>query len=262
MHRFDLPPGKRLYFASDLHLGAPNSQASRERERAFCAWLDAIAPSAEAVYIVGDLFDFWFEYRHAVPKGFVRTLGKLAGLHDQGVKLYFFTGNHDLWAKDYLTEEIGFEVFTKPIRHVWGGKSLVIGHGDGLGPGDTGYKVLKRIFTFKPFQWAFGWIHPDLGIGLASWLSRGSRARTGQADYGMKTLKEEALFQFAQAEHLMNPADYWIFGHRHFPAIGPLESSDGQQGTYLNLGDWIKWQSWAEFDGTHLHLRIPPQSKN
>jgi UDP-2,3-diacylglucosamine hydrolase len=250
---FELLSSKRIYFASDLHLGAPNTESSVEREKRFVSWLDSIAKDAQALYLVGDLFDFWFEYRHAVPKGFVRTLGKLAELHDQGVKLYFLTGNHDLWARDYLSKEVGFEVFTKPITHVWNNQRFYIGHGDGLGPGDQGYKLLKRVFTFKPFQWAFRWLHPDIGIGLASWLSRGSRARTGQADYAMKNVQDEALYQYAQVQHAIHPADYWIFGHRHYPALEDL-SGGPSAAKFCNLGDWIQWNSWAVFDGEHLEL--------
>jgi UDP-2,3-diacylglucosamine hydrolase len=128
---------------------------------------------------------------------------------------------------------------------------LVIGHGDGLGPGDTGYKFLKRVFTFKPFQTLFRWVHPDLGIGLASWLSRGSRARTGHEDYAMTDVTREAIYVWALDAHRVHPADYWIFGHRHYPVVA--EFADGR-GTYVNLGDWIKWRSWGEFSLEGFHL--------
>ncbi len=172
---FELPEGKSVFFASDLHLGAPDAGASAERERAFVAWMDSIKPRAAALYLVGDVFDFWFEYRHAIPKGFARIQGRLADWSDSGIPVFLFTGNHDLWMRDYFTQEFGIQVFHEPIRHVWGNKHFVVGHGDGLGPGDTGYKLLKRVFTFPPFKTLFRWVHPDLGIALASWLSRGSR---------------------------------------------------------------------------------------
>lgn len=252
--KYQLPSGKRIYFASDLHLGAPTASKSAEREKRFCTWLQTIRKDAEAVYLVGDLFDFWFEYKRAVPKGFVRVLGKLAELHDQGISLHFFTGNHDLWMRDYLSQEIGFQIHTKPMVHVWGDKTFYIGHGDGIGPGDTGYKIIKRVFTFKPFQWAYRWVHPDVGIALASWLSKGSRARTGHEDYAMKDVREEALYRYALEMGKTLKADYWIFGHRHFPVLTDLETTGSK---FCNLGDWIQWNSWADFDGKTLTLHLP-----
>ena len=242
---FVLPEGKSVFFASDLHLGAPNGQASAERERAFVTWIDSIKPRSAALYLVGDVFDFWFEYRHAIPKGFARLQGRLADWSDSGIPIFMFTGNHDLWMRDYFVQEFGIQVFHEPIRHVWSGTHLVIGHGDGLGPGDTGYKLLKRAFTFKPFQTLFRWLHPDLGIGLASWLSRGSRARTGQEDYAMTDVTREAIYLWALDQHTKTPADYWIFGHRHFPVEATFPD---RRGTYINLGDWIKWRSWGELN--------------
>ena len=244
---FDLPEGKSVFFASDLHLGAPNAVASAERERAFVAWMDSVKPRAAALYLVGDVFDFWFEYQHAIPKGFARLQGRLAQWSDEGIPIYLFTGNHDLWMRDYFTKEFGIQVFHEPVRHVWGGRHLVIGHGDGLGPGDNGYKLLKRVFRFQPFQTLFRWLHPDLGIGLASWLSRGSRARTGQEDYAMSDVRKEAIYLWAEQAHAACPADYWIFGHRHYPVKAQFD--DGQ-GTYVNLGDWIKWRSWGELNAS------------
>lgn len=248
---FELPDGKSVFFASDLHLGAPNAVASAEREKAFVAWMDSVKPRAAALYMVGDVFDFWFEYRHAIPKGFARIQGRLADWADSGIPVFLFTGNHDLWMRDYFTQEFGIQVIYEPVRHVWGGKHLVIGHGDGLGPGDTGYKLLKRLFTFKPFQTLYRWVHPDLGIGLASWLSRGSRARTGHEDYAMTDVTPEPIYLWALDAHRAHPADYWIFGHRHFPVVA--EFPDGR-GTYVNLGDWIKWRSWGEYSATGFHL--------
>jgi len=249
---FVLPEGKSVFFASDLHLGAPNPKASAEREKAFVAWMDSIKPRAAALYLVGDVFDFWFEYRHAIPKGFARLQGRLADWSDSGIPVFLFTGNHDLWMRNYFTQEFGIQVFHEPVRHVWGGKHLVIGHGDGLGPGDTGYKLLKRVFTFKPFQTLFRWVHPDLGIGLASWLSRGSRARTGHEDYAMTDVTREAIYVWALDAHRVQPANYWIFGHRHYPVKTDLP--DGR-GTYVNLGDWIKWRSWGELSGKEFQLK-------
>ncbi|MFM6959451.1 MAG: UDP-2,3-diacylglucosamine diphosphatase [Schleiferiaceae bacterium] len=248
---FELPEGKSVFFASDLHLGAPDAGASAERERAFVAWMDSIKPRAAALYLVGDVFDFWFEYRHAIPKGFARLQGRLADWADSGIPVFMFTGNHDLWMHNYFSQEFGIQVFHEPVRHVWSGKHFVVGHGDGLGPGDTGYKLLKRVFTFKPFQFLFRWLHPDLGIGLASWLSRGSRARTGHEDYAMTDVTRESIYLWALDQHRRSPADFWIFGHRHYPVNVDFPAG---RGTYVNLGDWIKWRSWGEWDAEGFKL--------
>ena len=240
---FNLDSNRQIYFASDLHLGAPNHNESRERELLFCNWLDDIRNNAQALYIVGDLFDFWFEYKHVVPKGFVRILGKLADMSDSGVSLYFFPGNHDLWVRDYLINEIGFKMCKEPVIHSWNKHRFYICHGDGLGPGDIGYKIIKKVFLFKPFQWAFRLIHPDIGIGFASWLSRGSRARTGEKDLIKVAKERELLYQYACAESENIVIDTWIFGHRHLPMAETLPN--GKQ--FINLGDWIVHKSWASF---------------
>lgn len=249
---FELDADKQIYFASDLHLGAPNHAESLKRERLFCNWLDKISSDAQVLYIVGDLFDFWFEYKHAVPKGFVRILGKLAEMSDSGIKLYFFPGNHDLWVREYLSEEIGFEVCHEPVIHSWNSHRFYIGHGDGLGPGDNGYKILKKVFLFKPFQWAYRLIHPDLGIGLASWLSKNSRARTGGKDIIPLPKEEELLYQYASIKSEEFEIDTWVFGHRHLPMVEELPN--GKQ--FINLGDWITHNTWASFSekkGVILH---------
>jgi UDP-2,3-diacylglucosamine hydrolase len=248
---FELPEGKSVFFASDLHLGAPDAGASAERERAFVAWMDSIKPRAAALYLVGDVFDFWFEYRRAIPKGFARLQGRLADWADSGIPVFMFTGNHDLWMHNYFSQEFGIQVFHEPVRHVWNGKHFVVGHGDGLGPGDAGYKLLKQVFTFKPFQLLFRWLHPDLGIGLASWLSRGSRARTGHEDYAMTDVTRESIYLWALDQNRRAPADFWIFGHRHYPANVDFPAG---RGTYVNLGDWIKWRSWGEWSGQLFEL--------
>lgn len=244
------------FFFSDVHLGAPTAAESRRREQKLVAWLRSIAPRARSLYIVGDLFDFWFEYGHAVPKGYVRLLGTLADLSDQGVDIHLFLGNHDLWYRDYLTEEIGATVHRERVRYLdLHGLRVCVGHGDGLGPGDTAYKGIRRIFTFPPFIHAFRFLHPDLGIGLASWLSRGSRARTGHRDAEYHGHESEALWQWCRDAQTRQPVDLYLFGHRHLPL--DLEVPGGAR--YLNLGDWITSFTFVEIDSDGARLLTAPE---
>ncbi len=177
-----LAKGKKIYFISDFHLGVPDYQKSLERERKIVRWLDVIKPDAQALYLMGDVFDYWFEYKNTVPKGFVRLLGKLAELSDAGIAIYYFTGNHDMWVFDYLPNEIGLTIFRSAVQHEYNGVKFYLGHGDGLGPGDYGYKTIKKIFSNKLSQWLFARIHPNFGIGLMKYFSKTSRASTGSND--------------------------------------------------------------------------------
>ena len=239
------------FFVSDAHLGAPDAASSRLRELQLVAWLRTVGPHARSLYLVGDLFDFWFEYRYAVPKGYVRLLGALAELSDQGVEIHLFCGNHDLWYGDYLTQEVGLQLHTERVRYAeFHGLRVAVGHGDGLGPGDTGYKFLRRIFTFPLFVTLFRWIHPDAGIGLAGWLSRGSRARTGHKDAHYGGHEQEALWQWAHEAQAQSPVDLYVFGHRHLP----LDLEVPQGARYINLGDWISSFTYLEInpDGAFL----------
>ena len=168
----ELPKNKKIYFASDNHLGLPHLEASRVREKHFVSWLEEVRKDAAAIYLLGDLFDFWFEYKTVVPKGFVRVLGKLAELSDSGIPITFFTGNHDLWMRDYFQKELNVTVYRQPITLTIGTTRFLIGHGDGLGPGDKGYKLMKKLFTNPFSQWLFRWLHPDLGVRLGQYLSK------------------------------------------------------------------------------------------
>lgn len=248
---------KNTYFISDLHLGAPNAAASLVREKAFVNWLNHIESDVEELFIVGDLFDFWFEYKKAVPRGFVRALGKLAELSDKGIPIHFFTGNHDMWVFDYLPSEIGCTVYHKPIVHQLGTKKFYIGHGDGLGPGDYGYKFIKRIFRNPISQWLFARLHPNFGIGLADFSSKSSRKKTGDADAKFLGEDKEWLVVYSKEVLKEQSIDYFIFGHRHLP----LEISLNENSTYINLGDWIQYFTYAVFDGNALQLMAwNPQS--
>lgn len=251
MDTTSLPSGKRIYFVSDIHLGAPNATASREREHLFVAWLDEIAADAHAVYIVGDLFDFWFEYRRAVPRGFVRTLGKLAELSDKGILISFFLGNHDMWMSGYFEEELNIPVFHEPVLHHWNGVGFYIGHGDGLGPGDGGYKFLKRIFRNPVCKWLFGKLHPDVGIWLADFWSGRSRSHASEEEWLGK--EEEWLAIYSEKMSQLCDARFFIFGHRHLTI--DLMLSD-RASRYINLGEWFDSRSYAVFDGTNLSIEF------
>ena len=247
----DIKPGKKIYFASDFHLGTPNWKTSLEREKKVVHWLDQCSKDAQEIFLVGDLFDFWFEYKYAVPKGFVRLLGKIAELSDKGIPVTLFTGNHDMWMFDYLPKELGVSVYKEPIIRQCGEKTLFIGHGDGLGPGDHGYKFIKRVFANKVCQWLFGWLHPNLGIRMANFWSRKSRSTTGGSDSKFLGPDKEFLVHFAKDYLKSEKVDYFIFGHRHLP----LEIEVGENSTYINLGDWIEYFTFAEFDGQNVSLQ-------
>ena len=240
----------KIYFASDLHLGVPNREKSLVREKLFVQWLDEIKNDAEAIYLVGDIFDFWFEYKKAVPKGYVRLLGKLAEISDSGIPIHIFTGNHDMWLFDYLEDEINAHIYREPIEISMKGKRFFISHGDGLGPGDNGYKLIKKIFKNKLCQWLFERIHPNLGISIAQYWSEKSRIANGEKDesyYGEK----EWLTQFCKEKMKTIEVDYFIFGHRHLP----LEVDLGNNTIYINLGEWVNYNSYAVFDGKRLELK-------
>ena len=176
------PSAKKIYFLSDFHLGAPDYETSLVREKRVVKFLDEIKNDAAQIFILGDLFDFWYEYKNVVPKGFVRILGKLAELTDSGIQIHFFVGNHDMWMKGYFEKELNIKVYHHPEEFELNGKKFLIGHGDGLGPGDHRYKALKKVFRNKFSQWLFGIMHPRLGIGIADYFSSKSRAATGKTD--------------------------------------------------------------------------------
>ena len=240
-----------IYFASDFHLGAPNLEESHERERLLVKWLDEISLNATEIFLVGDLFDFWFEYKRAVPRGHVRLLGKMAELTDRGIPVHVFTGNHDMWIFDYLEEETGVQVYREPIYREWSGKKFLIGHGDGLGPGDHGYKFLKKVFESKLCQWLFARLHPNFGIWLANYWSKKSRSHTGNKDQTFLGEENEWLAIYSKELLEKEHIDYFIFGHRHLS----LDLKVGPNSRYLNLGDWINYYTFAHFDGHDLQMK-------
>ncbi len=242
---------KKIYFLSDFHLGAPNYESSLVREKLIVQFLEEIKYTAAEIFIVGDMFDFWYEYRTVVPKGFVRLLGKLAELTDAGIAIHFFVGNHDMWMKDYLQKELNIPVYYEPVEFTRFGKKLLIGHGDGLGPGDHGYKRLKKIFRNPACQWLFGILPPYLGMGLANYLSRRSRAQTGASEEKFLGEDKEWLIIYCKEVLQQKQYDYFIFGHRHLVIDFQLNNNS----RYINLGDWIKYYSYAEFDANTLQLK-------
>lgn len=245
-----LAPGKHIFFASDFHLGVPAGAQSNEREKRVIDWLTTIENTAQEIYLVGDIFDFWFEYKHAIPKGFVRFQGKIAELVDKGINIYFFTGNHDMWMFDYFERELGVTIIRQPIERMWNNHSFYIGHGDGLGPGDKTYKLLKRIFAARWSQWCFARIHPNFGIGLANYFSRKSRAATGDSDSKFLGNEKEWLYVYCKEKLEKKQYDYFIFGHRHLP----LDIALTENSRYINLGEWINYNTFAVFDGETLRL--------
>ena len=221
-----------------------------DREKRFVKWLDYIKKDAKSLYLMGDVFDFWFEYKKAIPKGHVRLLGKLAELSDIGIEIHFFTGNHDMWAFDYLEKEIGAIMHYEPIQTTLNGKSFFLGHGDGLGPGDHGYKFIKKIFSSKLCQWLFERIHPNLGISIAEFWSKKSRIANGLKDE-VNHGEKEWLTQFSKEKLKTTEIDFFIFGHRHLP----MEVKLNKKSKYINLGEWVNYDSYAIFDGEELSLK-------
>lgn len=246
----NIPEGKKIYFSSDNHLGAPTHEASLPREKVFVNWLDTVKDDAAAIFLLGDLFDFWFEYNEVVPKGFVRVLGKLAELSDSGIPIYFFVGNHDLWMNGYFEKELNIPVFHQPKEFTLNNKLFLIGHGDGLGPGDKGYKRMKKVFTNPFCKWLFRWLHPDLGVKLAQYLSVKNKLISGEEDVKFLGEEKEWLVQYAKRKLESKHYDYFIFGHRHFP----MEIKVGENSTYFNLGDWITHFTYGVFDGERFVL--------
>lgn len=242
---------KKIYFLSDFHLGAPNAEVSLIREKKIVQFLDEIKKDAEQIFIVGDLFDFWYEYKKVVPRGYTRILGKLAELTDSGIAIHFFVGNHDMWMNDYFQKELNILVYFEPKTFEFNNKKFMIGHGDGLGPGDAGYKFIKKIFRNKICQSLFGLLPPYIGMGIAHYFSNKSRSREdsnievflGEENEWLLTYSKEVL----QKEHV----HYFIFGHRHLP----IDFSLNENSRYVNLGEWINYNSYAVFDGNDLELK-------
>ena len=242
---------KKIYFASDQHFGAPTPEASFPREQKFVAWLDEVKQDAEAIFLLGDLFDFWFEYKTVVPKGFVRILGKLAEIRDSGIPIYFFVGNHDLWMDDYFQKELNIPVYHDNKEFTFNNKTFLIGHGDGKGPGDKGYKRMKKVFVHPFSKWLYRWLHPDIGVRLAQYLSVKNKLISGAEDVVYLGEDKEWLIQYAKRKLEAKHYNYFVFGHRHLP----MKLSVGDNSEYVNLGDCIGYFSYGVFDGDTFELK-------
>lgn len=242
----------KIYFASDFHLGVPTFEKSLEREKKIVRWLEMARVDAQEIFLVGDIFDFWFEYKRAVPRGFTRLLGKISEITDSGIPVHVFTGNHDMWIFDYLPQECGVILHREPIERSFGSKSFLIGHGDGLGPGDYGYKFIKKIFASKVCQWLFARLHPNFGIWLANRSSGYSRSTTGDKDSVFLGEENEWLIVYCKTYLQTKHQDYFIFGHRHLP----LEVDLGNNSKYINLGEWMNHSTYAVWDNQKLTLKV------
>ena len=245
---------KKTYFVSDFHLGVNARLTSLEREKQICRWLDKVSADAEAIYLVGDVFDYWFEYKTVIPKGFSRLLGKLAELRDKNIPIYFFTGNHDMWMFRYFEDEMGIPIYRQPIVREIHGKTFFIGHGDGLGPKDYGYKIIKKIFANPICQWLYARLHPNFGLPLMRYFSDKSRdAQDPAIESYFKGAENEFLILYTNKKIDELAADFFIFGHRHLPIDWLLKNGKTR---YINTGEWLYATTYAVFDGQDVSLYI------
>ena len=250
LEQITLPEGNRVYFASDFHLGAPEAASSQNREKRIVRWLESIAIDAHTIFLLGDLFDFWFEYKHAIPKGYIRFQGKLAELTDNGVNIIIFPGNHDMWMFDYFPQELNIPIYRDPQQIRINNKKFLVGHGDGLGPGDFNYKLLKRIFKNRLSQKLFALLHPNIGIRLANFWSDRSRIRNTKKKEEQFLGEREFLWQYCKDVEKEEHHEYYIFGHRHLK----LDLKVGDSSRYINLGEWVTESNYAVFDGENLKI--------
>ena len=244
-----LQTGKKIYFASDFHLGAPDNKSSRLRELKIIRWLNEIAADAQEIFILGDVFDFWYEYKYLAPKGHIRFLAKIAELTDNGVEISFFKGNHDMWMKDYLQDEIGVTIYDDNLDIKVNDFVIQIGHGDGLGPGDYSYKLLRKIFRSSWAKWLFTRLHPNFSFWMANGWSGHSRLHHEEDRIHLG--EKEFIFQYCQQQQEIEKRDLYLFGHRHLP----MEMDLVKDGRYVNLGEWIQYFTYGVFDGRSFTLK-------
>jgi len=249
----------KIFFISDIHLGLYPATKSFEREKIVVKWLDNIKDEAAELYLLGDIFDFWHEYHKVVPRGFTRFLGKLAEMSDNGTTIHYFTGNHDVWVYDYLPAEIGLTLYREHVIRELDGFRFYIGHGDGVGKADIGYKLLKAIFTNRILQWLFARIHPNASLAFGHRWSRSSRYAKGIVAEPYRGDEGEWQVVFALETIISDPFDYFIFGHRHLP----YDIKIGNKTRVINLGDWITNFTYAVWhDKTlELHSIFPEKEK-
>ncbi len=240
----------KVYFASDFHLGVPNREESLVREKLVVEWLEEVRKDATEIYLLGDVFDYWWEYKHVVPRGYARLLGKLSEICDSGIPVHFFIGNHDIWTFGYLESEVGMKVYKKPIEIEMQGKKLFVGHGDGLGSGEPMYKFMKAVFHHPFPQWFWTRLHPNFTVGLASYFSRRSRMAHSEGDQAFHD-EGEYLTQFAKETLKSKHFDYFIFGHRHLP----LDIDLGSGSRYMNIGEWVNARSYGVMENGQFKLK-------
>ena len=247
----DLTDKKKIYFASDAHFGLPGPVKSLDRERLFVRWLDQVSKDAGEIFLLGDIFDFWFEYRRVVPRGFTRLLGSIAGITDSGIPVHFFTGNHDIWVFDYLPSETGMTVHKGPVTREFSGRKFYLAHGDGLDERDRSFRFMKSVFTNRPLQWLFARLHPNFAIWFAHKWSHNSRySKELITPYRGDVNEEHVLFanRLLEKEHF----DYFVFGHRHLPYDVALSNGTSR---CINLGDWLWHFTYGVFDGENLEIK-------
>ena len=243
--------GKKIYFASDVHLGAPTIRNHRQHEQRFVKWLDGIKHDAHSIYLMGDIFDFWFEYKSVVPRGFTRFLGKLSEITDSGIPIHFFTGNHDVWVFNYLPIECGVTVHHQPQIITIDSKRFYLGHGDGLGNYDPKYNLLKKLFTNKTAQWCFSHLHPNIGTFIATkWSGQSRKSNVEKHGNNFYGAEQEYSIRYAYDLLQTEQIDYFIMGHRHIAIDYPLN----EHSRLIHLGDWIQLFSYATFDGKDVKL--------
>jgi UDP-2,3-diacylglucosamine hydrolase len=240
----------KIYFASDFHLGLPTGSPPLEREKKVVAWLNSIVDDAKEIYLLGDIFDFWWEYKLVVPRGFTRFLGTISEITDSGIPVHFFTGNHDMWVSDYLSDECGMIIHTKPFSTIFNGKKFHLAHGEGLGTKSRAYKILLSIFRNRPLQVMYSALHPSIGVGIGHRWSLNSRLGKGILKEFLGEEKED-LIRYAKLVLEQDTVDYFIFGHRHLAMKYKLQNDS----EIVFLGDWIKNGSYAEWDGVKLDFK-------
>lgn len=233
------------YFISDVHLGLTSKEQERKKEDELLSFLRSILPTSEALFIAGDLFDFWFEYRTVIPKGFHRTLTALQEFTDRGIPVHYLAGNHDYWMGDFFQSELGFQVYFVPFDTTVQGKRIHVHHGDGLAKNDLGYRLIKPVLRSKLSIALYRWLHPDIGVRLARGSSRSSREYTSDKDFG----EDAGMIKYATAR-IAGGADIVVMGHRHQPLFKTI-----QHGTYINLGDWITHRTYGELSGGMMTLK-------
>lgn len=238
-----------IYFISDFHLGLGERSADKKREQMLLQFLEQIQHRCERLFILGDLFDYWFEYSTVIPKLHIRTLAAFARYADAGIPVDYVIGNHDFGHHTFFQQELGIRIHYHDLPVELYGKKFYLAHGDGKALNDTGYLILRAILRHKLSLWLWKWLHPDIGVGLAASVSRKSRVYTSEKKYGDE---ENGLEIFAKSM-IARGYDYVLMGHLHQPLVKSF-TAGGCEGMYLNTGDWLVHNTFAQFDGTTLHL--------